>query len=219
MSVRRCPSIGQGAWSGPAVFHTPTLIVLFYTHEHNANFRISYAETSKWCQSQESITITDHGQLRSVVFFCNGFMISEVNGKSALVMQMRRGVNIKSGVSDSGDGRNRHRIRDAYGRRGDSVAHRAASQPEEVGRQSHEDHPRLRLNRERWQTSEGYHQVARRIENEWADQGIRYREQWSKFELRTLTLIDRLPQLYKDQDLERSNLGITFFFLYLTFKK
>src|ERR1017187_2442363 len=116
MSVRRCPSIGQGAWSGPSVFHSPTLIVLFYTHEHNANFRISYAETSKWCQSQESITITDHGQLRSVVFFCNGFMISEVNGKSALVMQMRRGVNIKSGVSDSGDGRNRHRIRDAYHR-------------------------------------------------------------------------------------------------------
>jgi hypothetical protein len=38
-------------------------------------------------------------------------------------------------------------------------------------------------------------------------------EQWSKFELRTLTLIDRLPQLYKDQDLERSNRGITVVFL------
>src|ERR1039458_7758203 len=104
MSVRRCPSIGQGAWSGPPVFHTPALIVLFYTHKHNANFRFIYAETSKWCQSQESITISDHGQLRSVVFSCNGVMISEVNGKSAPVMQMRRGVNIKSGVSDSGDG-------------------------------------------------------------------------------------------------------------------
>ena len=53
----------------------------------------------------------------------------------------------------------------------------------------------------------------RRIENEWADQGIRYREQWSKFELRTLTLIDRLPQLYNDQDLERHNRGITIVFL------
>jgi hypothetical protein len=30
-------------------------------------------------------------------------------------------------------------------------------------------------------------------------------EQWSKFELRTLTLIDRIPQLYKDQDFERYN--------------
>ena len=38
-------------------------------------------------------------------------------------------------------------------------------------------------------------------------------EQWSKFELRTLTLIDRMPQLYKDQDLERSNRGITVVFL------
>jgi hypothetical protein len=38
-------------------------------------------------------------------------------------------------------------------------------------------------------------------------------EQWSKFELRTLTLIDRTPQLYKDQDLERSNRGITIVFL------
>ena len=37
-------------------------------------------------------------------------------------------------------------------------------------------------------------------------------EQWSKFELRTLTLIDRMPQLYKDQDLERSNRGITVVF-------
>src|ERR1019366_5777943 len=43
-------------------------------------------------------------------------------------------------------------------------------------------------------------------------------EQWSKFELRTLTLIDRLPQLYNDQDLERHNRGITIVFLYLTFK-
>jgi hypothetical protein len=38
-------------------------------------------------------------------------------------------------------------------------------------------------------------------------------EQWSKFELRTLTLIDRMPQLYRDQDLERSNRGITIVFL------
>jgi hypothetical protein len=38
-------------------------------------------------------------------------------------------------------------------------------------------------------------------------------EQWSKFELRTLTLIDRIPQLYKDQDLERHNRGITVVFL------
>jgi hypothetical protein len=38
-------------------------------------------------------------------------------------------------------------------------------------------------------------------------------EQWSKFELRTLTLIDRMPQLYRDQDLERSNRGITVVFL------
>ena len=38
-------------------------------------------------------------------------------------------------------------------------------------------------------------------------------EQWSKFELRTLTLNDRMPQLYKDQDLERSNRGITIVFL------
>ena len=38
-------------------------------------------------------------------------------------------------------------------------------------------------------------------------------EQWSKFELRTLTLIDRLPQLYNDQDLERHNRGITIVFL------
>ena len=38
-------------------------------------------------------------------------------------------------------------------------------------------------------------------------------EQWSKFELRTLELIDRLPQLYKDQDLERHNRGITIVFL------
>ena len=37
-------------------------------------------------------------------------------------------------------------------------------------------------------------------------------EQWSKFELRTLTLIDRMPQLYNDQDLERSNRGITVVF-------
>jgi hypothetical protein len=38
-------------------------------------------------------------------------------------------------------------------------------------------------------------------------------EQWSKFELRTLTLIDRLPQLYKDHDLECYNRGITVVFL------
>jgi len=38
-------------------------------------------------------------------------------------------------------------------------------------------------------------------------------EQWSKFELRTLTLIDRLPQLYQDQDLELHNRGITIVFL------
>ena len=38
-------------------------------------------------------------------------------------------------------------------------------------------------------------------------------EQWSKFELRTLTLIDKTPQLYKDQDLERYNRGITIAFL------
>jgi hypothetical protein len=38
-------------------------------------------------------------------------------------------------------------------------------------------------------------------------------ELWSKFELRTLTLIDRMPQLYRDQDLERSNRGITVVFL------
>jgi hypothetical protein len=38
-------------------------------------------------------------------------------------------------------------------------------------------------------------------------------EQWSKFALRTLTLIDRIPQLYKDQDLERYNRGITIVFL------
>jgi Smr domain len=38
-------------------------------------------------------------------------------------------------------------------------------------------------------------------------------EEWSKFELRTLTLIDRMPQLYKDQDLERHNRGITIAFL------
>jgi hypothetical protein len=38
-------------------------------------------------------------------------------------------------------------------------------------------------------------------------------EQWTKFELRTLTLIDRMPQLYKDQDLERHNRGITIVFL------
>jgi hypothetical protein len=38
-------------------------------------------------------------------------------------------------------------------------------------------------------------------------------EQWSKLELRTLTLIDRMPQLFKDPDLERSNRGITVVFL------
>ena len=38
-------------------------------------------------------------------------------------------------------------------------------------------------------------------------------EQWSKFELRTLTLIDRMPELYKDPDLERYNRGITVVFL------
>jgi hypothetical protein len=38
-------------------------------------------------------------------------------------------------------------------------------------------------------------------------------EQWTKFELRTLTMIDRMPQLYKDQDLERHNRGITIVFL------
>src|ERR1035438_1991419 len=38
-------------------------------------------------------------------------------------------------------------------------------------------------------------------------------EQWSKFELRTLTLIDRMPELYNDQDLERHNRGITIVFL------
>lgn len=38
-------------------------------------------------------------------------------------------------------------------------------------------------------------------------------EQWSKFELRTLTLIDRMPQLYQDRDLERHNRGITIVFL------
>jgi hypothetical protein len=38
-------------------------------------------------------------------------------------------------------------------------------------------------------------------------------EQWSKFEPRTLTLIDKMPQLYKDQDLERYNRGITIVFL------
>ena len=38
-------------------------------------------------------------------------------------------------------------------------------------------------------------------------------EQWSKFELRTLTLIDQMPQLYNDSDLERSNRGITVVFL------
>ena len=38
-------------------------------------------------------------------------------------------------------------------------------------------------------------------------------ELWSKFELRTLTLIDRMPQLYRDQDLERYNRGITVVFL------
>ena len=38
-------------------------------------------------------------------------------------------------------------------------------------------------------------------------------EQCSKFELRTLTLIDRMPELYNDQDLERHNRGITIVFL------
>ena len=38
-------------------------------------------------------------------------------------------------------------------------------------------------------------------------------EQWSKFEPRTLVLIDRMPQLYSDQDLERWNRGITIVFL------
>jgi hypothetical protein len=38
-------------------------------------------------------------------------------------------------------------------------------------------------------------------------------EQWSKFQLRTLTLIDRIPQLYKGQDLKRYNRGITIVFL------
>jgi hypothetical protein len=38
-------------------------------------------------------------------------------------------------------------------------------------------------------------------------------EQWSKFELRTLALIDRMPELYKDRDLERYNRGITVVFL------
>ena len=38
-------------------------------------------------------------------------------------------------------------------------------------------------------------------------------EQWSKFELRTLTLIDKMPQFYKDPDLERYNRGITIVFL------
>jgi hypothetical protein len=37
-------------------------------------------------------------------------------------------------------------------------------------------------------------------------------EQWSKFELRTLRLIDRTPTLYKDSDLERHNRGITIVF-------
>src|ERR1019366_10208968 len=58
MGVRRCPSIGQGAWSGPAVFHTPTLIVLFYTHKHNASFRLPTPKPVMRLQTQESITIS-----------------------------------------------------------------------------------------------------------------------------------------------------------------
>src|ERR1035437_9974101 len=38
-------------------------------------------------------------------------------------------------------------------------------------------------------------------------------ELWSKFELRTLTLSDRIPLLYRDKDLERSNRGMTIVFL------
>lgn len=38
-------------------------------------------------------------------------------------------------------------------------------------------------------------------------------ELWSKFEQRTLTLIDRMPELYMDQDLECHNRGITIVFL------
>jgi hypothetical protein len=38
-------------------------------------------------------------------------------------------------------------------------------------------------------------------------------EQWSKFVPRTLGLIDRMPQLYRDRDLERYNRGITIVFL------
>jgi hypothetical protein len=38
-------------------------------------------------------------------------------------------------------------------------------------------------------------------------------EQWSKFDPGMLTLIDRMPELYKDQDLECSNRGITIVFL------
>src|ERR1035437_8212279 len=76
MGVRRCPSIGQGAWSGPAVFHTPTLIVLFYTHKHNASFRLPTPKPVMRLQTQESITISDHEQSRLAVFSGNRFMIS-----------------------------------------------------------------------------------------------------------------------------------------------
>ena len=38
-------------------------------------------------------------------------------------------------------------------------------------------------------------------------------EQWTKFECRTLRLIDRTPNLYKDKDFEKYNRGITIVFL------
>jgi len=86
---------------------------------------------------------------------------------------------------------------------------------EEVGHQGRKNHPRLRLHWEGRETSEGHSYIT--LLNEAKKSGLIREfiigEQWSKFELRTLTLIDRLPQLYKDHDLECYNRGITVVFL------
>src|ERR1035437_10043300 len=97
MSVRRCPSIGQGARSGPAVFHTPTLIVLFYTHKHNGLFQICRTATRGSTPNARKhndivAAIVRDGQFSEE----RALKLSEVNGKVVtsqpclLQMHMRR---------------------------------------------------------------------------------------------------------------------------------
>jgi hypothetical protein len=81
------------------------------------------------------------------------------------------------------------------------------------GGEGSENHPRLRLDRKGGRLRKATLKLLEELKTSGSIKDFVIGEQWSKFELRTLTLIDRLPQLYKDQDLERHNRGITVVFL------